>query len=205
MPCLRQDVRDLHSLRWGGTDDTYVRLQFKPEERETLAHVKSTVFCPKHKPQLIAIRSRAYMGTSKLARPPFSRIIDKHRQVELSDTHWFVQATALVARIVDLRLCLHFCSVHTLILSRSNTFTWQRDDTSRIALSTGFYQMSASAEFATHVPIVIQNFWQSPRAGTLGATVTHYSVPFLIENCEVTFVTVHAWYRVQVPIINSMW
>src|SRR5262245_59076669 len=42
-------------------DDAYVRLQFKPEERETLPFVKSTVFAPRTIQQLIAVRTRIYM------------------------------------------------------------------------------------------------------------------------------------------------
>ena len=44
-------------------DDIYVRIQFKPEERETLALVTSTVFAPRTIRQLIAVRTRVYYGT----------------------------------------------------------------------------------------------------------------------------------------------
>lgn len=49
-------------------DDTFVRLQFKPHERATLATVKSTVFPACRIRQLIAVRTRAYAGTFQLSR-----------------------------------------------------------------------------------------------------------------------------------------
>ena len=49
-------------------DDTFVRLQFKPEERETLTSARSTVFPARAVRQLITVRTRAYAGTFELAR-----------------------------------------------------------------------------------------------------------------------------------------
>jgi glycosyltransferase involved in cell wall biosynthesis len=49
-------------------DDLYVRVQFKPEERETLSTVTSTVFAPRKIKDLIAIRARVYYGNFELAR-----------------------------------------------------------------------------------------------------------------------------------------
>jgi glycosyltransferase involved in cell wall biosynthesis len=48
-------------------DDIYVRLQFKPIERETLPSVKSMVFAPRAISQLAAVRTRAYAGLSQMA------------------------------------------------------------------------------------------------------------------------------------------
>ena len=48
-------------------DDIYVRLQFKPAERETLRSVESTVFPPRTISQLAAVRTRAYAGLSQIA------------------------------------------------------------------------------------------------------------------------------------------
>ena len=49
-------------------DDGYVRIQFKPEERETLTYTNSVVFAPRTINDLIRIRTRAYYGTMELAR-----------------------------------------------------------------------------------------------------------------------------------------
>lgn len=49
-------------------DDGYVRIHFKPDERETLAHANSIVFAPRTIKDLIRIRTRAYYGTMELAR-----------------------------------------------------------------------------------------------------------------------------------------
>lgn len=49
-------------------DDTYVRVQFKGEERETLTYAQSIVFAPRTIKNLIAIEARADFGTFELAR-----------------------------------------------------------------------------------------------------------------------------------------
>jgi glycosyltransferase involved in cell wall biosynthesis len=49
-------------------DDTFVRIQFNPSERETLATVCSTVFPPRRIRDLIAIETRADFGSLQLAR-----------------------------------------------------------------------------------------------------------------------------------------
>jgi glycosyltransferase involved in cell wall biosynthesis len=49
-------------------DDGYVRIQFKPEERETLVDASSIVFAPRTIKNLIRIRTRAYYGTMELSR-----------------------------------------------------------------------------------------------------------------------------------------
>jgi len=49
-------------------DDGYVRIQFKPEERETLTYTNSVVFAPRTIEGLIRIRTRAYYGTMELER-----------------------------------------------------------------------------------------------------------------------------------------
>jgi len=49
-------------------DDAFVRLQFTPQERETLPSVTSTVFAPRAISRLTAVRTRIYYGTFELAR-----------------------------------------------------------------------------------------------------------------------------------------
>jgi hypothetical protein len=117
-------------------DDTYVRLQFRPEERETLASVKSTVFPARTIRQLIAVRSRAHAGTSELAR----------RFPELFVNRGETNHRMLVQLLREPRLwpgLLIYCAVNGLarcraaIRSYTKASAWQRDDTSRRPLSAG--------------------------------------------------------------------
>jgi glycosyltransferase involved in cell wall biosynthesis len=48
-------------------DDGYVRIQFQPEERETLRTVSSTVFPPRTIKHLIATKTRSHYGSFELA------------------------------------------------------------------------------------------------------------------------------------------
>lgn len=48
-------------------DDGYVRIQFQPEERETLRSASSTVFPPRTIKDLIATKTRAHYGSFELA------------------------------------------------------------------------------------------------------------------------------------------
>jgi glycosyltransferase involved in cell wall biosynthesis len=116
-------------------DDIFVRLQFKPHERKTLADVTSTVFAPRTIPQLVVVRTRAYLGVFELA----------HRFPELLTNREEKNDRVLIRLIKEPRLWLGlliYCYVNTLarcraaIRSRTGTFVWHRDDTSRMALST---------------------------------------------------------------------
>ena len=116
-------------------DDIYVRIQFKPEERETLALVTSTVFAPRTIRQLIAVRTRVYYGTFELARRFPELYIDRGED----------NIRTLIGLLKVPRLwfgLLIYCYVNILarcyasILLRAGTFAWRRDDTSR-GLSKG--------------------------------------------------------------------
>jgi glycosyltransferase involved in cell wall biosynthesis len=111
-------------------DDMYVRLQFKPEERETLPFAKSMVFPPRTVSQLVAVRTRAYAGTFELAR----RFPEIH--VNKGETNH----RTLLALFGEPRLwpgLLIYCCVNTIarckaaLRFRSGVIVWQRDDTSR--------------------------------------------------------------------------
>jgi glycosyltransferase involved in cell wall biosynthesis len=116
-------------------DDTFVRLQFKREERETLQCVKSMVFAPRTIAQLIAIRTRAYIGMSELvARFP-----------ELWTNKGGTNHRMLMGLFKEPRLWLglviyfyvhSFARCHAAILFRTGSVYWQRDETSRVALPT---------------------------------------------------------------------
>jgi glycosyltransferase involved in cell wall biosynthesis len=49
-------------------DDGYVRIHFRPDERETLGEVHSIVFAPHTIKNLIAIKSRSHFGNFELAK-----------------------------------------------------------------------------------------------------------------------------------------
>ncbi|MCK1307172.1 MULTISPECIES: glycosyltransferase [unclassified Bradyrhizobium] len=113
-------------------DDTYVRLQFRPEERDTLSCARSTVFAPRTVLQLIAVRTRAYRGTFELAR----------RFPELRVNKGEVNDRTLIALFKEPHLwpgLLIYCCVNIVARCRAiagrGADRWQRDETSRAALS----------------------------------------------------------------------
>ncbi|WP_407180113.1 glycosyltransferase [Bradyrhizobium sp. STM 3562] len=114
-------------------DDTFVRLQFKPDERETLASVKSRVYPPRTLGQLIKIRSRAYAGTREVANRFPELLVNKGETNNRS-------LLALLRELHSWPGLLIYCCVNVLARvralrrSRSRCSTWQRDDTSRVAL-----------------------------------------------------------------------
>jgi glycosyltransferase involved in cell wall biosynthesis len=116
-------------------DDVYVRLQFTPEERETLPSAKSMVFPPRTISRLIAVRTRAYSGIFELA----------HRFPELRVNKGEANHRTLITLFKEPRLwagLLVYCSVNMLarcrasISFRSAASAWQRDGSSRVAQST---------------------------------------------------------------------
>ena len=120
-------------------DDIYVRLQFKPEERETLPFVKSVVFPPRRIPQLIAVRTRAYAGMFELA----------HCFPELRMNKGEPNHQTLFALFGEPRVwpgLLIYCYVNIVarckatLRFRAGVFVWQRDDTSRVVPSTDSFK-----------------------------------------------------------------
>ena len=111
-------------------DDMYVRLQFRPEERQTLLTAKSMVFPPRTVAQLIAIRTRAYTGLLELA----------HCFPELRVNNGQSNDRALIALVKDPRLwpgLLIYGCVNSLaryragVRWRTKASVWERDHTSR--------------------------------------------------------------------------
>jgi glycosyltransferase involved in cell wall biosynthesis len=114
-------------------DDIYVRLQFTPEERETLTSARSIVFPPRKISQLIAVRTRAYTGLFELA----------HRFPELRANNGEANHRTLIALFKEPRLwsgLLVYCWVNILARYRASirrrTKAWERDNTSRVQQST---------------------------------------------------------------------
>jgi glycosyltransferase involved in cell wall biosynthesis len=115
-------------------DDTYVRLQFRPEERETLPSVRCTVFPPRTVRQLIAVRTRVHRGTFDLT-PRFPELIVNKGEAN---------GRTLIALFKEPRLwpgLSIYCCVNIIarlkaaMRRRSGAHLWQRDETSRAAPS----------------------------------------------------------------------
>jgi glycosyltransferase involved in cell wall biosynthesis len=115
-------------------DDTYVCRQFRLQERETLPCVRSTVFPPRTVLRLIAVRIRAHRGIFELAQ----------RFPELRVNKGEANNRTLIALFKEPHLwpgLLVYCCVNIVarcratIGSRSGAHLWQRDETSRTALS----------------------------------------------------------------------
>ena len=111
-------------------DDTYVRIQFKSEERETLTSVKSTIFPARTISRLIAVRTRACSGTREVAR----------RFPQLCSNVGETNNRALIRLLKETRLwpgLAIYCYVNiiarckAIVRSRIGAAVWQRDDTSR--------------------------------------------------------------------------
>ena len=115
-------------------DDGYVRIQFKPEERETVLNARSIVFAPRKIRDLISIRTRAYYGTIELER----LFPDLWKNKGVSNHG----AVVGLFRYPSLWLkILIYCYVN--IIARQKTFFrlraarsfWHRDETSRNAVT----------------------------------------------------------------------
>lgn len=111
-------------------DDTFVRVQFRPEERTTLTSVSSIVFVPRVLKNLISIEARADYGTLQL----------KCRHPDLWANKGLSNRSALLKLIMNPFLWPHlfiYWYVRTTAHSQaksllgSNSFIWHRDESSR--------------------------------------------------------------------------
>ena len=113
-------------------DDGYVRIQFQPEERETVHSASSTVFPPRTIKDLIATKTRAHYGSFELAslfpRPWKNRGENNNK--------------SLIRLFKNPRLWLKlgiYCLVTIIARRRAQrrlrggTMGWERDNTSRAA------------------------------------------------------------------------
>jgi glycosyltransferase involved in cell wall biosynthesis len=115
-------------------DDMFVRLQFKPEERETLPLVKSMVFPPRTIPQLIAVRTRAYAGVSELARR-FPQLRKNGGETNNRSLAALFKEPGLWSGLL-IYCCVNLLARYRAARPRSGDLVWQRDDTSRTIQST---------------------------------------------------------------------
>jgi glycosyltransferase involved in cell wall biosynthesis len=116
-------------------DDGYVRIQFQPEERETLASASSTVFPPRTINGLIATKTRAHYGSFELASL-FPRLWQNRGESNNK---------SLIRLFKDPRLWCKlgvYCLVTAIAkhrakgrLGSATTTSWERDNTSRVIAS----------------------------------------------------------------------
>lgn len=111
-------------------DDGYVRIQFQPEERETLRSASSTVFPPRTIENLIATKTRAHYGSLELAAlfPGLWKNRGESNHSSLirlfkNPTLWFELAIYCLVTTVAKRRARNRL--------RSAAMVWERDNTSR--------------------------------------------------------------------------
>jgi glycosyltransferase involved in cell wall biosynthesis len=113
-------------------DDGFVRIQFQPYERATLAQVTSTIFPPRTLRELIAIKTRSHYGSFELA----------HRFPSLWTRRGQSNNRALLRLFAQPRLWIKlavYCFVMTCARRRARQrlnrgpMPWERDHSSRIA------------------------------------------------------------------------
>lgn len=111
-------------------DDGFVRIQFKPEERETLTFVASSVFAPRTLKNLIAVRTRVYYGTLELAAlfPDLWKNVGERNHRKLIGLLKYPPLWAKVLIYVFVNVTAQYKARARL---RSRTIVWERDDTSR--------------------------------------------------------------------------
>ena len=117
-------------------DDLYIRTVFRPEERETSTFVKSLVFAPRTIRLLIAVRTRAYMGTFELAGSFPELWMNRGETNNRTLINLFKEPQLWIG-------LLTYCYVNIVarwrarIISLSTRpFIWERDETSRVVVST---------------------------------------------------------------------
>ncbi|MBN9043655.1 MAG: glycosyl transferase [Rhizobiales bacterium 62-47] len=113
-------------------DDTYVRLQFAPSERETIRSLTSTVYAPRTVRHLTQVRTRTYYGTKELQRrfPGIFRNSDSANHQTLlglaaNPRHWLGLSIYLWVNAVA-RFRAHAAL-------RRKAFQWHHDQSSRSA------------------------------------------------------------------------
>ena len=112
-------------------DDGYVRIQFKPEERETLSSASSDVFPPRTTRDLIAIKTRAHYGSFELER----LFPDNWRNRGASNNRSLLRLFRKLWMWPKLAV---YCLITIIARRRAwkrfgGEMTWERDDTSRVA------------------------------------------------------------------------
>jgi glycosyltransferase involved in cell wall biosynthesis len=111
-------------------DDGYIRIQFRPEERDTLPHATSIVFAPRTLKDLILVRTRAYYGSLELAGLYPDLWENKGESNHRTLTN-LLKFPLLWPKISIYLLVNMIARYRAAIRYRTRTSTWDRDDTSR--------------------------------------------------------------------------
>jgi glycosyltransferase involved in cell wall biosynthesis len=111
-------------------DDAYVRVQFKPVERETLASVHSIVFAPHRINNLIAIEARADFGNFELARL-YPELWTNKGSSNRKTLIGLLKRPLLWPRLFVYLFVRIIARRKAKSLRPGNAFFWERDDTSR--------------------------------------------------------------------------
>jgi glycosyltransferase involved in cell wall biosynthesis len=111
-------------------DDGYVRIQFKPDERETLALVSSIVFPPRRLKPLIAVRTRVYFGNLQLSRL-FPGLFENRGDTNYVKLIKLIRFPFLWPKLLVYIYVNLIARRQARNLFRSNAFVWHKDATSR--------------------------------------------------------------------------
>lgn len=115
-------------------DDGYVRIQFRPEERETLVDAHSIVFAPRTIKDLILIRIRAYYGTFELARR-FPDLWKNRGESNHKTVVRLLSSPSLWPKLLIYYYVNIIARYQALSRFRAANFLWERDNTSRNAVA----------------------------------------------------------------------
>jgi glycosyltransferase involved in cell wall biosynthesis len=111
-------------------DDGYVRIHFKPEERDTLSHATSTIFAPRTLRDLILVRTRAYYGSLELAHlfPDLWKNMGESNHRALTN---LLKFPLLWPKILVYFLVNVVARYRAMVRLWTRTSIWDRDSTSR--------------------------------------------------------------------------
>ena len=127
----RERFRDFPNVT---ADDGFVRIQFTPAERETLSSVQSIVFPPRRLSDLVVTKTRAHYGSLELAQE-FPALWKNRGVANDQSLLKLFKFPSLWCKLIV------YCAVTIIAKKRLNqrlrkrSFTWQRDETSRVAAS----------------------------------------------------------------------
>ena len=115
-------------------DDAYVRMQFKPQETETIATLSSAVFPPRKMKDLIRVRTRIRYGHIELARLFPQRWRNREHRNNKAILTLFKQLT-LWPKLIIYCYVMIIARIKATRRFHKSFCRWERDDTSRIAIA----------------------------------------------------------------------
>ena len=111
-------------------DDGYVRIQFQPEERETLHSVSSTVFPPRTAKDLIATKTRAHYGSLQLENL-FPNLWENRGESNHKSLIRLFRDPRLWSKLAAYCLVTTIAKYRAKNRLRGSIAGWERDNTSR--------------------------------------------------------------------------